>query len=109
MEKLGAWIFVLGFLIAVILGFMNKPLSSSTLTVLVMFGLIVGLLNITENEVKGFLLASIALLLVGSAANLSVIPFLGQGLQSALNNVVLFIAPATLVVAIKQIFLLAKD
>lgn len=109
MKKLGAWTFVAGFVISLLIGLFANTISSLTLTVLVVLGLIVGFLNITENEVHGFLLSSIAFLLVASAANVAILPIFGSTVQVMLNSLVLFIAPATLVVAIRQVFLLARD
>ena len=109
MAQLGAWAFIAGLIIAVLLGLFTGTPSALTLTVLVVLGLIVGFLNVTDTEVHGFLMASIALLVVGSAANVSTIPLIGENVEYALNGMVLFIAPATLVVAIKEIFLVAKN
>ena len=108
MAKIGAWSFLAGLLIAVILGLLTNVVSITILTILVVLGLIIGFLNITEEEVHGFLMASIALLLVGSAANISVLPLIGNMLSSILNNIVLFVAPAALVVAVKEIFMIAQ-
>ena len=107
MVDIGRWVFIAGLIIALIIGFTSGVPSSTFLTILIVLGLIVGLLNITEEEVHGFLLASIALLLVGNA-NLQNLPLLGNQLQHSFSNLVLFIAPAALVVAIKEVFLLAS-
>ena len=109
MAQIGAWAFITGLVIAVLLGLFTGTPGAVTLTILVVLGLIVGFLNVTDTEVQGFLLASVALLIVGSAANISVVPLIGDNLEYALNGMVLFIAPATLVVAIKEIFLVAKN
>ena len=108
MAKIGAWAFLAGLLIAVILGLLTSAISTTILTILVVLGLVIGFLNITEEEVHGFLMASIALLLVGSAANISVLPLVGNMITSVLNNIVLFVAPAALVVAVKEIFMMAQ-
>ncbi len=109
MEELGTWVFVAGLVLALILGFASGVASGVALTVLVVLGLVVGLMNITEKEVHGFLVAAIALMLVGSLAKVNSLPFVGLELQASLSNIVLFVAPAALVVAIREVFILASD
>ncbi len=109
MARIGAWAFIIGLIISVFLGLFDNSPSTLILTILIVLGLIIGFLNITEKEVQGFLLACISLLLVGSVLNISVFPLLGDQIQGIITNIILFIAPAALVVAIKQVFLLAKD
>ena len=84
--------------------------SGLMVTILVILGLIVGFLNVTEKEVHGFLMASVALLLAGSAGSLlSSIPAIGSILGNILNNFVVFVAPAAIIVAIKELYNLAKN
>jgi membrane-associated HD superfamily phosphohydrolase len=107
MAETGTWFFIAGLLISVIFGFVNGTASAISLIVLVILGVIVGILNISEKEAHRFLIASLALLLA-SSINIQTIPVLGIPLQNTLNNVVLFIAPAALVVAVKEVFYLAS-
>ena len=109
MEELGTWVFISGLVLALILGFTMGVASGVSLTILVVLGLVVGLMNITEKEVHGFLVASIALMLVGFLAKVNSLPLIGEELQFALSNVVLFVAPAALVVAIRVVFILASE
>ena len=79
---------------------------------LVILGLLVGFLNITEKETTPFLVAAIALLATGSATDsLKIIPpkALGIFLASAVNNIAAFVAPGAILVAVKAIWALAKD
>lgn len=109
MEELGTWVFIAGLILALILGFVSGVATGTTLTILVVLGLVVGFINITEKEVHGFLIAAIALMLVGTLAKVESLPFIGLELQNSLNNIVFFIAPAALVVAIREVFLLASE
>ncbi|HUV92175.1 MAG TPA: hypothetical protein VMV80_03735 [Anaerolineales bacterium] len=69
-------------------------------------GVIVGLLNVTAEETRGFLLASIALTL--SASVLNTIPIVGTALSYVLPFVVAFVAGAMIVVALKELFQTAR-
>jgi uncharacterized membrane protein len=108
---IASWAFLIGFFLAVGLGLFNA-LSSAMIMVLAIIGIIVGLLNVTEREVTPFLMSG-AVLIIASA--------LGQGIMQAvvLNNVhfasnvldallALFV-PATIIVAVKHVFDLAKN
>jgi hypothetical protein len=77
---------------------------------LVILGLIVGLLNITQEEVSNFLIAAIALILVGTiGGGLSTIPAIGVSLAAIVSNIAVFVVPAALVVSLKAVWSLAKD
>jgi hypothetical protein len=75
--------------------------------VLAVLGLVVGFLNITAEETRGFLLAAIGLVL--SATAVQAIPLIGVLVTRIMANVVAFIAAAVLVVALKTLFETAKD
>ncbi|MBI1936408.1 hypothetical protein HYS31_08300 [Candidatus Woesearchaeota archaeon] len=112
-SKVGQWAFIIAVLLAVLFGFLKAGEWEGVLTlVLVIAGLIVGFLNVTEHETSSFLLAAIALMAT-SAANLSVIddlvPNVGTWLQSIVGNFAVLVAPAAVIVAIKAVWALAKD
>lgn len=97
------WLFILGILVSMILGFYEFSLSS---VLLIALGLLVGFLNINEKEAEKFLIGSVTLLVVGTAS-FSVIllngtPFAGT-VQMVLNNFVSFVAAAAFVVALKTV------
>jgi len=98
--KLGDWLFLIGILLAIVFAFVKVP---SLMWVLVVLGLIVGLLNVTEKESTRFLVATIALMFSAGSLNLLRIAYLTE----ILVNAVVFVAPAALVVALKEIFALA--
>ena len=50
-RKIGGWAFLIGIIIAIIAGIIG-PIDKTVTIVLVVLGLIVGLLNITEKEVQ---------------------------------------------------------
>ena len=110
MSKAGSWSFIIGLVIALLVGLFAEA-SGVLVTLLVVLGLIVGFLNVTEKETHGFLVAAIALILAGTAGEyLASIPWgLGGILQRITNNFVVLVAPAAIVVGVKSIYGLAKD
>lgn len=111
-SKLGQWAFVGGVVIALLLGFVPQQWQGQLILLLVVLGLIVGFLNVTEKETTPFLVAAIALLATGAAKeSLALIPpeALGNFLVSAVSNVNVLVAPAAILVALKAIWALAKD
>ena len=104
----GELTFLGGILLAIILSFFTDALETTTPgLVLSVLGLIVGALNISHKESHGFLVASIVLLLVGSAG-LDFLPYVGEWLGVAFINIGRFVAPAAMVVAFKTVIELAK-
>jgi hypothetical protein len=110
-EKIGGWAFILGVLIAVVAGLASGALDSTTAgyvtLALVILGLIVGFLNVGDKEINDFLIAAIAVVLIGTA-NLTAIPWIGNYLALMVLNVAAFVAPAALVIALKAVYNLAS-
>ena len=104
MDQVGKWAFVAGVVLAVLAGFVQGTWIPAVLAVL---GLVVGILNVTAAETRSFLLAAIGLML--SASSLQALPWVGDWLATVLGNLVVFIGPALLVVALKSLFETAKD
>ena len=104
-STIGSWAFLIGVILAVILGALGVVEGTWT-AVLVVLGLIVGILNITDEEVRPFLTAGTVLVLVS---------FLGRDvlgsvalLGNILNAVMALFVPATVIVALKSVFSIAK-
>ena len=92
-DQVGAWSFILGLALAIILAFVAVDLA----WLLVLLGVIVVVLNIQDKEVTHFLLAS--LVLVGVSSNIEIL-----GIPLILGNIAYFVAPAAVIVAIKAIY-----
>lgn len=118
----GEYAFLGGLIVAVIIGALSGmvPVGMMPLliAVLFVFGVVVGLLNISEKEVNTFLIAAVALLLAATSWNVSLAQALGllgtagtmvavviQGITGAL---IAFISPAAFIVAIKAVYKLAS-
>lgn len=101
---LGAWAFLIGVIIAVIFGFV--AVQAWLPWVLVIIGIIIGLLNIADVEAQPFLIAGAILVIVSSFGGtvFGPIEFLG----AILNNLLMLFVPATVIVALKTVFSIAK-
>jgi ATP synthase protein I len=119
MSKIGPWAFIAGLIIAIVSGTVipNVPAMMLFLGVL---GLVVGLMNITDKETKGYLIATIAFLVSASGMNLVIqelksvitVPLVisvSNGIMSVISNIVVFIAPGAAIVALKAIYALSRD
>ena len=104
-QSAGRWAFLIGIILAVLFGAIGT-LSTWVLWVLIIAGLIVGLMNIADEEVSPFLMSSIILIIASALGGniLDVLPLIGGILQAIL---VLFV-PATIIVAVKHVFSFAK-
>ena len=103
-EMVGKWAFIVGLVVAVLAGILFQP--GWAIWVLAILGVIVGLLNVTVEDTRGFLLAAIALTL--SATALNTLPVVGTGLSYILPFVVAFVAGGMIVVALKELFKVAR-
>ena len=106
-SKIGGWAFLIGLVIAVIVGFgLGGNLSQWMVITLFVIGLIVGLLNIADEEVTPFLMSGTVLVIVASLSKdvLSTVAFVG----SVLDALLILFVPATVVIAVKNVFQLAK-
>ena len=105
-DKIGGWAFILGAAIAVLTSFVSGDLWTIK-AVLVLLGVIVGLLNVNDKDITHFLVAVIAILAVGNA-NFDAVPVVGGLLQKILGNIVVFVAPAAVIAAIKAVYVVAS-
>ena len=107
-KNLGRWAFILGLIISLIVGFQPFALAS---LILVILGLIVGFLNVSEKEATKYLLAIIALMIIGVAGlnSLTVLGTVYAWFETVLTSFVTFVAASGVVVAIKILFETGKN
>lgn len=106
-NQLGGWAFLAGVLLAVIIGMFG--VGADFVWVLVLIGLIVGILNITEKETNAFLMSG-AVLIIASAFGGEILGNITYvNLDSIFNMLLAIFVPATIVVAIKHSFELARN
>lgn len=112
LQSIGSWAFLLGVIVAIISGALlpDKSATPTVTSFLVLLGTIVGLLNVTTKETSSFLLASVSLVLVTALGGsvVSGVVSIGQYLGSMLDSILVFVVPATIVVALKAIFSLEE-
>jgi len=103
---IGAWAFLIGVILAIILGLLGTT-EGFVLAILVVLGILVGLLNVGDEDVNPFLLAGAVLVIVSymGADALGVIAPLGE----VLNALLIMFVPATIIVALKAVFSIAKS
>ena len=112
----GAYAFLVGVVLAVMLGMFNNSLESAGglfYSVLVLIGLVVGAINTSDKNSQTFLLASISIVIVGALGveSLKYIPttnYVVSSLRNILGSLSLLFIPATIVVALKTVFSMAK-
>ncbi len=108
MTKVGSWSFIAGVVIAVLFGVWGGTADGNLGLLLVVLGLLVGILNVGAKESTSFLVAAVALILAGNAG-LENLPAIGVFLGNILANVKVFVAPAAVFIAVKEVYDLAKS
>ena len=104
----GSWSFILGIAVAVLAG-LSLPESRTTLwipSLIIFLGFVSGLLNVTKKEETHFLIAAVALVLVTwfGGSVVGSVAIVGDYLLSIFNNILIFVVPAAIIVALKAIF-----
>lgn len=103
--------FVAGYVLSIIFGIV-APDNAAVILILVILGIIVGLLNITGKEIVPYLIAAIALIIVGNFQAFSPLNQVGGNLGDKINDIVgmmaTFSAPAAVIQAIRAGITLAK-
>ncbi len=116
-KRVGGYSFIIGVILAIVLGLASGALGAEAATwlgsLLVVLGLIVGFLNVTGKETKEFLTVATILVIVAYAggqalAGLGTVLYLGAYLIGVFNQLLAFVVPATIVVALKDILALAQ-
>jgi hypothetical protein len=113
LSMVGFWAFIVGLVIAVVVGIlaalgMATAIMPAIIIVLIILGLIVGFLNITAKEILLFLVATIALIVVGGVFAPLKTFSIGMILDAILALVATLMAPAAIVAAIKALWAVGK-
>jgi len=119
-NSIGAWAFLIGVILAVIAGVYAGSYSNPLiLTIIGLLGLVVGYF-VAEKDVQTFLFASVASLIAsfagiqGLASDVALRGITVSGVQitkmmvSILGALLFLFIPATIIVAIKTVFSIAK-
>ncbi len=104
---IGFLAFILGFIIAIVAGLI-APENTAVVAILIILGLIIGFLNISARETLLFLVATVALIVVGGVFSPLTVLSIGKYLNQILSYVATLMAPAAVVVAIKALWAIAR-
>jgi len=102
---IGSWAFLIGVILAIVLGLLGAITPTITI-ILVVIGLVVGLLNVGDEEVHPFLISG-AVLIIASAFGQQVVSNV-SALERILEALLVIFVPATIIVALKNVFSLAR-
>jgi hypothetical protein len=120
-NSIGAWAFLIGVILAIVIGLSTTLVSIPVLTsfspqvyaILVLLGIFVGFMNVAGKDSQTFLLAGTVLVVVsrfgmegvtGSLIGIGV----GDAVSSVFGALLALFAPATIIVALKTVFSIAK-
>jgi len=112
---LGAYAFLIGVVLAVVIGMFNNALhqaSGALYTVLILIGIVVGFMNVGDKDSHTFLLASLSIVIVG-ALGLEPLIYIAdnivvESLRNILGSLLVLFVPATIIVSLKTVFAMAK-
>ncbi len=120
-NSIGAWAFLLGVVLAIVIGLSTTLISIPALTayskqiyaILVLLGIFVGFMNVTGKDSQTFLIAGTVLVIVSKFGLESVTGTLigigvGDAVTSIFGALIALFAPATIIVALKTVFSIAK-
>lgn len=106
---LGAWAFLVGVILALVVGlaWLSSP---GWIMALVVLGIIIGLLNVGGVELKDFMLAGAVLVVVSYYAGQGLLglELVGINIGGIIQSLIALFVPATIVVALKAVFALAR-
>jgi|TARA_B100000315_G_scaffold223780_1_gene228865 hypothetical protein len=120
-NSVGAWAFLVGVILAIVIGLSTTLVSIPVLNsfsaqiyaILVLLGIFVGFMNVAGKDSQTFLLAGTVLVVVskfgmegvtGSLIGIGV----GDAVSSVFGALLALFAPATIIVALKTVFSIAK-
>ncbi len=114
-KKIGNYAFIIGVIIAVVLGLAESSLGAAgpwLVSLMVLLGLVVGFMNVGGKESKDFLLVAVALVIVvsiGAGSDvLSGVQYIGSYLAAVLKQIMAFVMPATIIVGLKYLWATAE-
>jgi len=105
-RKIGRWAFLVGVVLAVVFAFVGK-MSPDVVAVLISIGFIVGLLSVSEEESQPFLMSGAVLIIASVFGQNAILSF--AILDRMFSALLVIFVPATIVVAVKNVFGIATS
>jgi hypothetical protein len=108
---IGSWSFLVGIILAILLGLgFTGAYQVQMLWAVFLVGVIVGLLNITHDEASAFLTSGTILVLVSFLGiQVGVFDGVAPSIAGILKSILTLFVPATIIVALRAVFVLARD
>jgi len=108
MNVLGAWVFIIGVLLAVVVALLE--LGQPWPIVLVILGILIGILNISESELKDFMMAGTVLVIVSyfGGQGLFELQVAGLNIGAIFNTLIVLFVPAVIVAALREVLTLGR-
>jgi hypothetical protein len=108
---IGSWSFLIGIILAVILGLgFTGTYQKEILWTVFLLGIVVGLLNIAVEEISGFLMSATILVLVSFlGVQIGIFDTVAPAITNMLKGILTLFVPATIIVALKSIFVYAQN
>ena len=109
-NMIGSWSFVVGVILAVLLGTgFTGTYHATVLWVVFLLGIVVGILNIGSKEVSGFLTSGTVLVLVSFlGVEVGVFDSVAPMISNVLKGILTLFVPATIIVALRAVVVLAR-
>ena len=106
----GSLIFAISVILALVLGALGK-INLTIASLLTLLGLLIGIINVTQTERTNFLLAGTSLVVISAlgSGELIILPFFLEYMAGMLQGLLLLFVPATAIVAIMELWELAKN
>lgn len=105
MKMVGLWAFLIGIFGSLLLGLVSGlglfTVGATMTLVLAVAGLVIGFLNVTQDEAVPMMIASI--LLGAGTGVLALLPFVGSLISSMLGTLAVTVLPAGVVIAVGTI------
>jgi len=107
---IGSWSFLVGLILAIVLGLGFLSGYQATLVWAVfLLGVVVGLLNVAAGEVSAFLTGGTILVLVSFlGVQVGVFETVAPVISNILKGILTLFVPATIIVALKSVFVMAR-
>ena len=107
----GSWGFLIGVILAVVLGLgFAQAYGAVLLWIVFLLGIIVGLLNISHSETAAFLTSGTVLVLVSFlGVQVGVFEGVAPVISNILKGILTLFVPATIIVALRAVFGLARN
>ena len=103
----GGWAFLVGVVLAVILGLTTESITQALAIVLVLIGIVIGLLNIADEETTPFLMAG-AVLIIASSLGSEVVGVVAA-FSRVLDALLVLFVPAIIVVSLRHVLKISKN